>query len=302
MRLPYTSDMRRVPALWNMAGRYYPVGVFGWRTTWPVEAVNGFAVASAVTLGETELGTETTRHPELLRHPAGLYQGLPPAPELPGFDEVSVYLSPGAPLEPDDPRIRFIRSSMNRSNAQTLIHLIRNFEPRLTAAAFYSVDAFNHYFGADRMRGGPFAPALAERYRFADQRLGEVMDAFGPEVNLIVVSDHGYDFIDNNHAHAPAGVFLARGPAFSHGRHVRGLTVFDVTPLALHLLGLPPGRDMPGAETSAYLGALDPEWAAMHPVGTVPSWGSTVSAALRPRVDGGERDILEELRSLGYLE
>ena len=57
MRLPYTSDMRRVPALWNMAGRYYPVGVFGWRTTWPVEAVNGFAVASSVTLGETELGT-----------------------------------------------------------------------------------------------------------------------------------------------------------------------------------------------------------------------------------------------------
>ena len=302
MRLPYTSDMRRVPALWNMAGRYYPVGVFGWRATWPVEAVNGFAVASAVTLGETELGTETKRHPELLRHPAGLYQGLPPAPELPGFDEVSVYLSPGAPLEPDDPRIRIIRSSMNRSNAQTLIHLIRNFEPRLTAAAFYSVDAFNHYFGADRMRGGPFAPALAERYRFADERLGELMDAFGPEVNLIVVSDHGYDFIDNNHAHAPPGVFLARGPAFSHGRHVRGLTVFDVTPLALHLLGLPPGRDMPGAETGAYLGALDPEWAAMHPVGTVPSWGSTVSAALRPRVDGGERDILEELRSLGYLE
>ena len=128
------------------------------------------------------------------------------------------------------------------------------------------------------------------------------MDAFGPEVNLIVVSDHGYDFIDNNHAHAPPGVFLARGPAFSHGRSVRGLTVFDVTPLALHLLGLPPGRDMPGAETGAYLAALDPEWAAVHPVGTVPSWGSSVNAALRPRVDGGERDILEELRSLGYLE
>ena len=75
-----------------------------------------------------------------------------------------------------------------------------------------------------------------------------------------------------------------------------------MTPLALHLLGLPPGRDMPGAATGAYLAALDPEWQRLHPVGTISSWGRTEDAALRPRVDGGERDILEELRKLGYIE
>ncbi len=302
IRLPYTSDMRRVPALWNMAGRFFTVGVLGWRTTWPVEAVNGFAVASAVTLGETELGPQKKLHPELSRYPAGLYQGLPPAPELPGFEAVRPYLAPGSSIDPSDRQTRFIRSSMEQRNVQVLLHLLQKFEPRLTAAAFYSVDAFNHYFGVDHVRGGRFAPALTERYRFTDARLGELMDELGPEVNLIVVSDHGYDFANNNHTHAPAGVFLARGPAFSPGRTVRGLTVFDVTPMALHLLGLPPGRDMPGAENGAYLAALDPEWSKLHPVGTISSWGRTEDAALRPRVDGGERDVLEELRKLGYIE
>jgi len=59
---------------------------------------------------------------------------------------------------------------------------------------------------------------------------------------------------------------------------------------------------MPGAAAGAYLAALDPEWSRRHPVGTISSWGRTKDAALRPRVDGGERDILEELRKLGYIE
>lgn len=302
IRLPYTSDMRQVPALWNMAGRFFTVGVFGWRTTWPVEPVNGFAVASAVTLGETELGPAEKLHPELSHYPADLDRGLPPKPEGPGLDEVRPYLAPGTRLDPTDQRTRFIRGSITRRNVQVLIHLVQRFGPRLTLAAFYSVDAFNHYFGIDHAKGGPFAPALAERYRFTDARLGELMDEVGPEVNLIVVSDHGYDFENNNHTHAPAGVFLARGPAFSSGRRVRGLTVFDITPLTLHLLGLPPGRDMPGAANGAYQAALDPRWLENHPVGTVASWGISENVSLMPRVSGGERDILEELRKLGYIE
>ena len=110
IRLPYTSDMRRVPALWNMAGRFFTVGVVGWRTTWPVERVNGFAVASAVTLGETEFEPSKPPDPDQSRYPAGLFQGLRSAPELPGFDEVGPYLAPGSSLDRDDPRIRFIRS------------------------------------------------------------------------------------------------------------------------------------------------------------------------------------------------
>ncbi len=302
VRLPFTSDMRRVPALWNIAGRYYTVGIFHWRTTWPVENVNGFGLASAVTLGETATRRGKRNDVSLYRHPPGVYDGFLPPPKLPGIDAVRPYLKPGIGFDPEDESIRLIRSSMSRHTVHYLSLLIRRHQPRFTAAAFYSVDAFNHYFGVDRTTGGVFAPAVAERYRFADTRLGELLEALGPDVNVIVVSDHGYDFVNNNHTHAPPGIFFARGPAFQPGRRVAGLTVFDVAPLILHLLALPPGEDMPAVSSGGYLTALDPEYALRNSVSTLPSWGSTEDPALRPQFDGEEQRILDELRSLGYIE
>ena len=302
LRLPFSSDMRRVPALWNIAGHYYTVGIFHWRTTWPVENINGFGLASAVTLGETTGRSGKARDVSLYRNPLGVFEGLPPSPELPEIDAVRPYLKPGIGFDPEDKRVRLIRSSMSHYAVHYLSLLIRRHQPRFTAAAFYSVDAFNHYFGIDRVTGGSFEPAVAERYRFADTRLGELIDALGPDVNVLVVSDHGYDFVNNNHTHAPPGIFFARGPAFQPGRRVAGLTVFDVAPLVLHLLALPPGEDMPAAASGSYLAALDPTWALQNRVSTLPSWGSIEHAALRPRSDGEEQRILDELRSLGYIQ
>jgi len=275
IRLPFSSDMRRV---------------------------HGFGLASAVTLGETTDRRGRPRDVSLYQNPLGVYEGLPPPPELPGLDAVRPYLKPGVDIDPEDESIRIIRSSMSRHTVHYLSLLIRRHQPRFTAAAFYSVDAFNHYFGVDRTTGGPFAPAVEERYRFADTRLKELLEALGPDVNVLVVSDHGYDFVNNNHTHAPPGIFFARGPAFQPGRRLAGLTVFDVAPLVLHLLALPPGEDMPAVASGSYLAALDPAYAQRNPVPTIPSWGSTEHAALRPHSGGEEQRILDELRSLGYIE
>jgi hypothetical protein len=302
IRRPFTNDMRRAPALWNIVGRFGTVGYFHWRTTWPVERVNGFGLAEAVTLGETVRGPARNRKQSLSRHPPHVYDDLPPPPRPPAIDAVRPYLAPGAPIDAGNRRVRFIRSSMSPYTIHYLPLLIARFQPIFTAAAFYSVDGFNHHFAADHLRGGPFAPAVAERYRFTDARLGELVNTLGGEFNLIVVSDHGYDFVNNHHTHAPPGVFLAHGPAFQPGRRVAGLTVFDVAPLILHLLGLPPGEDMPAVASRNYLAALDPAYAAKHAVPTIASWGSNEHVALRPRTDAEEQRILEELRSLGYIE
>jgi len=303
IRRPFTSDMRRVPALWNIAGRYYPVGLFRWRATWPIEKVNGFGIASTVTLGETARRRGRPRDIDRYQHPPGVYGGLPPVPTLPELAAVRPYLKPGTAIDPKDEKVRAIRSSMSRDTVHYLSHLIRRDQPRFTAAAFYSVDAFNHYFGVAHTKGvGRFAPALAERYRFTDARLGELLETLGPGANVIVVSDHGYDFVNNNHTHAPPCIFFARGPAFQPGRRVETLTVFDVAPLVLHLLALPPGEDLAATPSGSYLAALDPAYARQHSVSTVPSWGSTRDAALRPQSDGEEQMILDELRSLGYIE
>ena len=59
---------------------------------------------------------------------------------------------------------------------------------------------------------------------------------------------------------------------------------------------------MPAAASGSYLAALDPAYVRHNPVSTVPSWGSTENAALRPQATDQEQMILDELRSLGYIE
>jgi hypothetical protein len=71
----------------------------------------------------------------------------------------------------------------------------------------------------------------------------------------------------------------------------------DVAPTVLHLAGLPTSRELPGAVLEA---ALSPEFRASHPVRVVASLGRR---AARPAAESSfDRDVIEELRSLGYIQ
>jgi len=70
----------------------------------------------------------------------------------------------------------------------------------------------------------------------------------------------------------------------------------DVAPTVLHLAGLPRSRELSGQVLEA---ALDPGFRRAHPVRTVDSYGRR--RASRPAESAFDRDMLEELRSLGYI-
>lgn len=315
IQVPYTSNMRRAPALWEMVGRAYPVGVYQWLITWPAEPVEGFMVAGGLgwvqfagafraEVGD-ELGRRASEPPGLAREVAAARRA---AARRLGADDFAPYFgadTPAGGAAPGSagPRRRAVAGSLSDPAAELLPRWIRRFDARFTAASFYPVDAFHHLFAR---RSGPLGGAVAAAYRHTDARLGELLAALeaGAEpVNLIVVSDHGFDFARHHHTWAPPGLLLNRGPAFAPGREVEGLSVYDVAPLVLHLLGLPLADDLPGVATGAYLEALDPAWLAAHPqaaLGRVPSYGPR--AADHAPVAGPRDDELRDaLRSLGYI-
>jgi predicted AlkP superfamily phosphohydrolase/phosphomutase len=141
---------------------------------------------------------------------------------------------------------------------------------------------------------------VADAYRRADSRLGwltATLDALYGEVNLIVVSDHGFDFRHHHHTHAPPGLFLAHGPAFKRGRRIDGLSVYDVAPMVLHALGLPVAEDMPATAAKRYRRPFRAP-------------GPAVRIATYERGPAGDARLLEpprleetkrRLRALGYL-
>ena len=103
---------------------------------------------------------------------------------------------------------------------------------------------------------------------------------------------------------ARGGAAGGRGPAAcSRAARRRGadlgtVSERDVAPTVLHLLGLPKSRELDGRVLEAALSSR-PSGAA-HPVRTVDSYGRRPPA---PAAESAfDRDVLEELKSLGYIQ
>lgn len=104
-------------------------------------------------------------------------------------------------------------------------------------------------------------------------------------------------FLTGEHKSAKAinGVIFARGAGIAPAGDRRPVSVNDVTPTILAWMGLPVGRDMDGRPAS-FLGARREsiETVATHDTRPIERVGSGPS--------GAEGALLEQLRSLGYME
>ena len=139
------------------------------------------------------------------------------------------------------------------------------------------------------------------RGKFPQDELGEILDIVGTGANLLVVSDHGFDFERQHHAFAPPGIFFGHGPAFAAAREAKGLSVYDVAPMTLHILGLPLPDDMPETRTGNFRAAVREDWLEEQS----PAWVATYEegvAADDARVESPDEERMrKELQALGYI-
>ncbi len=318
LQAPYTSNMRTAEALWNIAGRFMPVGNYRWLITWPVEKLNGFNVAGGVGWLQIMGGFEEEAHDMLqqgFHFPVDVYAGLPLPPAIPDVtrEMLEPYVGKGHDAPATDWKIKAIAAALRDPTGHYLPRLMEKYDTRFVAASFYSVDEFCHYFAVYKDKGGIFSGAVTERYRVTDARLGEFLDAMGDSVNIVIVSDHGYDFAQNHHTNAPAGVIFAIGPDFARGKRIDTLNVYDVAPLCLELLGLPLADDMPGTKARRFEAALVNDGTATsngtgarHGAGrprpnTIASWETGIRHTDDPISSPIDEQIKEQLRSLGYI-
>jgi hypothetical protein len=304
LRHPYTSDMRRRPALWELVGPARTVGIYRWLITWPVEPVNGFNIGESVVVDLGEPGLLDLATSNRTYHPPGVEELIGALPPRAASDaDVAAYLGRWTPEIAADSRLAEVRQAIGEPTLQRLIALRERFRPDLTLASFFSVDSFNHLFARERgSNDRPFSGAVAARYRQLDRALGELVATFDQPTNLVVVSDHGYDYAADHHTHGPPGLFVAAGPAFRRGLRVDGLSVFDITPLALRVLGAPLVQDLPGTRSGAYQAVLDPEFAATVPERRSPGPTRRHAAGSAARDELVDDRVIEQLRRLGYLE
>jgi len=331
-QLPVTSQMRKAQAIWNVvsaAGE--KVDVVGYWATWPAESVNGsivsdhtcyhflfedaFKKTSSVTTGNTSPPELEKEIEPLIRRPQDVKR-----------EELAKFMTVGEdefnrPFDFNDPVGHFKWALATADSYRTIgLDLWKKDRPDLMMVYIEGTDSTAHLFGHLFREKGlegelgeqkrKFGETVERMYAYADTILGDFIAAMDPGTTLVVLSDHGFRLGElpddpsrtRDMRRVSEQYHALHGILYLYGNHVKPVTrldepsILDITPTLLALLGLPAGQDMPGHVLSdAFRDVKVPD--------RVPTYETIGKAGVQTAGDSKvDSEILEQLRSLGYLQ
>lgn len=339
--LPYTSNTRKVPAIWNIAGEHQrSVLSTGWWVSWPAEEVNnGRVIASYAAQAQGAIlwksGVWDEGLPDLT-WPRGLIDELYPAleagsPEGPlrgEFNQLFGVIKRGGEWEFPWGRDRLFRVGYHgdRTHHRIMCEQLSKEVADLNLVYYGLADVAGHFFWRYREPGAfsyhipkDQVEILGDRidrtYEVLDSWLGELLQTVPADTMVMVVSDHGMHAANTGdssaiqsgaHEDAPNGVFIAAGD----GVKSRGLLppgrrqlthVLEIAPTLLDWLNLPLAADMPGKSARRL---MDEAWLRSHPEQQTASYADGFRAATTPRVPrpGLNEEFLTNIKDIGYMD
>ena len=263
-----------------------------WWATWPAvaEGPNAPVVISDRATLRLERGGELDG--EIA--PAALYETLRGAwPSIKGEAEAAItsLLPPGAS---DD-----VRAALRRAAEVDALQLAiaSRLDPQsLDLLAIYlpGLDIAQHALLAT---GGSSPSTLSSRldalrgyYLYLDGLLENIATPAENELVIVLTEPGRVESITH-------GLMIMRGRIAGTSARTDARAI-DVAPTILHALGLPIGRDLAGAPV---LSAFSADFASRFPVRPVDSYGQRRGIAVRRQGQPLDAEMIERLRSLGYV-
>lgn len=264
---PVDAYTRRAPALWEIAesfGRHAVVA--NWWTAWPPTTRDTSVFDTPVVLNAAAM------HPD--KFVPRVQANVVPL-ETVGYAQVRRFLnitarefddavSRGAPTDP----INLFRSAVAKtwSDHRVALQLYNEQKPLVMMMSYEATDTVNHLFapyhppyreGMSQENYRRYWPAVANFYSEVDRLIGEWMNVLTEDTTVIIVSAHGFRWGKNRPRAQPVGraaisdhrnpgVFIAYGTHVAPSRTAHTMSLYDVVPSALALLGLPPSAEMQG--------------------------------------------------------
>ena len=272
---PASSVLRGAKAFWNVASeKGLRVLVVNWWATWPADRVNGQVVTDRALLKLEKGGP-----PDRETHPDDLLERLRPLAAA------------------DAPHDRARRIDGFAAAAARMLH---HSAPVADLEAVYlpgldivTMQQLGDAAAADIASLPARMDAVRGHHRFVDELLGGLRADLPANGVLLLVGDPGRLARQSGSAE---GLIVLSGANIAAGAMAAG-GERDVAPTVLHLLGMPVSDELEGSVLEA---ALSSAFRAAHPVRRVASYGRRPQGRLRE--SPFDREMLEELRSLGYIQ
>ena len=271
---PAGAALRSVKTFWNVASeKGLRIGVVNWWATWPAEAVNGWLVSDRAAF-KIEKGGPADREV----HPPEAFGSLLPL------------------LDTSEPERARRLDLFHLAAARTLR---AGAPPDLDAVYLPGLDIvtmqqLGEAPASDLAALDAKLAAVRAQYRFVDGLLATTVAELAANEVLVLVGDPGR--LARGAAEPAEGLLVLAGPPVEPG-DLGSVSERDVAPTILHLLGVPRSRELDGRALEP---ALRESFRRDHPLRTVDSYGRR--PASRPADSAFDQDVLEQLKSLGYIQ
>jgi len=338
--LPYTSNSRKAPAIWNLAGEAgRKVDSVAWWVSWPAEHVPGAnIVASYAAQAQANIlwkpivwedGMPELTWPLELQEEIKplLYAGRPTGELQQEYNQRFGKINQGwkVPYE----RERLFRGTYHadRTHERIFLQLLQDKGPAdLNLVYFGLPDVAGHFFWRYREPEAyhyQVPPKMVERihdhidksYLAIDDWIGEIVAALPTDATIMIISDHGMGAANLNnekaaqsgaHEEGPPGVLILAGPEVT----TRGLVpkekrslggILDIAPTLLDFLRLPQEPNMQGRSLRSL---MTPAWQEAHPGLPARTEATPFRAATPPREPeaGMSQEFFQALDELGYVD
>lgn len=269
---PVDSNTRRAPAVWDIAQAFgRPAIVTNWWTGWPPRRDSPITFDTPVVLQPSAIyPPDLAARADSLDIPAQtvLY------PQVRRFlniteEEWNASVNSGGPADP----VNVFRDTLAKTwtDHRVAISLYQQKDPLVMLMSYEGGDTVNHLFapyhppyreGISQTSYRKYWPAVANYYSELDRLIGEWMRVLTDDTTVMIVSAHGFRWDRERRPRAQpvgrSGLSDHRNPGIliAYGNHVlpsRGshtMSLYDVVPTVLSLLGLPKSSEMPGNHAS----------------------------------------------------
>lgn len=335
-QVPYSGGDIKVKTFWKILGEEnFRAGVINWFCTYPAEEMNGYVISDRfrISIDEYLREDDVTYPPEMKDaiYPKVVKVKDRNYHELIEREGIVDYWSQRqdfnrTPSKKRKRRIRFFRRFFlqEKSIENIALFLQRTVESDVLALYFRLIDPTSHFASIfleknleqrwraeNRMHGEPLpetekllyqnmAAIVEPVYAYTDNIIGRIMSQSSENTTLIVVSDHGFNFSSFGYSHyktkkLASGIVIMKGPGIKAGYSIQNAHIYDITPTLLYLFSLPVAEDMDG---KVLLDAFESQ-RQVRRVATYETGDIAIDVRKKKALDN---EMLEDLRSLGYIE